>query len=35
MKVGARFLQMPFENVEHVEISELEKIGSLERIDVI
>ncbi|MHB9112298.1 MAG: glutamate racemase [Thermoleophilia bacterium] len=26
VEVGARFLQMPFENVKHVEISELEKI---------
>ncbi|MHB8792793.1 MAG: glutamate racemase [Thermoleophilia bacterium] len=26
VEVGARFLQMPFENVDHVEISELEKI---------
>ena len=27
MKVGARFLQMPFERVQHVQISELERIG--------
>jgi glutamate racemase len=25
--VGARFLQMPFENVQHLDISELERIG--------
>ena len=27
VEVGARFLQMPFENVEHVEIADLERIG--------
>ena len=27
VEVGARFLQMPFEDVKHVEISELERIG--------
>lgn len=27
VEVGARFLQMPFERVEHVDISELERIG--------
>ncbi|MEK6537256.1 MAG: hypothetical protein AABZ63_07205, partial [Actinomycetota bacterium] len=29
VKVGARFLQMPFENVKNVDISELERIGGI------